>query len=37
MLVISDDQFLNELKTEFNSGDFTRVDANGNYFPTGTT
>lgn len=32
--VISDDQFLNELKTEFNSGDFTRVDANGNYFPT---
>ena len=33
--VISDDQFLNELKTEFNSGDFTRVDANGNYFPVG--
>mgnify|MGYP003624612310 FL=1 len=33
-VVISDDQFLNELKTEFNSGDFTRVDANGNYFPT---
>lgn len=32
--VISDDQFLNQLKTEFNSGDFTRVDANGNYFPT---
>jgi len=31
--IISDDQFLNELKTEFNSGDFTRVDANGNYFP----
>ena len=34
-VVISDDQFLNELKTEFNSGDFTRVDANGNYFPVG--
>ena len=31
--IISDEQFLNELKTEFNSGDFTRVDANGNYFP----
>ena len=31
--IISDDQFLNELKTEFNSKDFSRVDANGNYFP----
>ena len=34
-VVISDDQFLNELKTEFNSKDFSRVDANGNYFPVG--
>ena len=33
--IISDDQFLNELKTEFNSKDFSRVDANGNYFPVG--